>query len=99
MIEGRRASTRASSSRRRSPPESVSARCFRRAGDVQLLEHLVDERVLVRLGELGHPLEDGAEVLLDRQPAEDARLLREVAHAALGALVDRRVGHVGVAGT
>ena len=41
-------------------------------------------------------LEDGHDVILDRELAEDGRFLREVAHAQAGALVHRLVGHLDI---
>ena len=63
-----------------------------------LQAELLDERldalglVLLRVG--GH-LQHGADVLLDREPPEDRGLLRQVAHAQLGAAVDGQARELG----
>jgi len=41
-----------------------------------------------------HRLEDRQKVVLDRQPLEDARLLREISHPQLSALVHGQGGHI-----
>lgn len=60
----------------------------------ELLDQRLDALVLVFLREIGH-FEYGADVVLDRQAAEDRCLLCQVAHAHLGAFVDRLLGQFG----
>ena len=61
--------------------------------DREVVEQCLETLGAFRLRE-GHRLEDGEDVFLDRQLAEDRRLLREVPDAPPGALVHRNVGHV-----
>ena len=89
MKRGRVASARAISTRRRSPPDSDSAGASARCGDRQVLEQRVEavgERIRVEILQL----EDGADVLGDRQLAEDRRLLRQVRQPEPRARVDRQ---------
>ena len=60
----------------------------------ELLDQRLDALGLVLLREIGH-FEYGADVVLDRQAAEDRCLLCQVAHAHLGAFVDRLLGQFG----
>ena len=93
MKAGRLASARAISQRRRSPPDSEIAGAFREMRDVELLE----QRIEVALAQLPVGLDDlehGADVVLDRQPAEDRRLLRQVADAEARAPIHRQMRHV-----
>ena len=60
----------------------------------ELLDQRFDALGLILLRIFGH-FEHGAEVVLDRQAAENRRFLRQIAHAHLRALVDRFVGQLG----
>ena len=79
---GLETSARAISSRRRSPPESDRRDRFPQALDVELIEQLV-AAVVPRLAVHSQELHHAQEVLLHRELAEDARLLGQIAHAAL----------------
>ena len=61
--------------------------------NVEFLQQRV-EVVLALLAALLHDLEHGADVLLDRQAAEDRRFLRQIADAEPGAAVHRHRGYV-----
>ena len=79
-------SERAISSRRRSPPETRLALVLRMRRQAELVEQLVlPIPALPAAHRAG--LEDGHQVVFDRELLEDARILREVAHARLGTLV------------
>ena len=88
-------SARVISTRRRSPPDSVYAGALRQRRQRQLRQQLAQPRSPRRAVEVQR-LEDGEDVLLDRQSAEDRRLLRQVADALPGPDVHRIVGDVGV---
>ena len=62
-------------------------------GDVELIEELLVFVLLLRLREMRR-LEDGHDVFLDRELAEDGRLLREIADAERRALVHRQFADV-----
>ena len=87
------ASARAISKRRRSPPDSAIAGARRK----WLIENSAKQRVEHRLARLGLGLghfEHGADVLLDRQAAEDRGLLRQIADAEARAAIHRQIGDV-----
>jgi hypothetical protein len=86
MKRGCVASARAISTRRRSPPDSAGAGESRRCVEAQVVEQAVE--ALVDLGGLQRlavlvvlQFQHGADVLVDRQLAEDRRFLRQVAQA------------------
>ena len=61
--------------------------------DVELIEEFLVFVLLLRLGEVRR-LENGHDVLFDRELAEDGRFLREVADAERSALVHRHLADV-----
>ena len=91
MNAGEITSARVISTRRRSPPDRDSALLFARLRDAELVEQLTQALRALRAASRSQRLEDGEDVLLDGELAEDRRLLRQVADAAAGALVHRQL--------
>ena len=92
---------RAISSRRFSPPEQRAALLCRTSRQAELLDDLFGP--VPALGPRQLPaeaaaqrqhFEDGQDVLLDGQLAEDRLFLRQIAHAEAGPAVHRQAGHV-----
>ena len=93
MNFGEITSARVISARRRSPPDSVCAGAC--ASGVRFSSASSSRSRARRVARVEpHRLEDRQDVLLDRQPAEDRRLLRQVADALSRADVHRVVGDV-----
>ena len=93
MKRGDTTSARVISARRRSPPDSVWAGAF--ASGVRFSSPSSSSSRFRRSRRVEvQRLENRHDVLLDRKPAEDRRLLRQVADALSRANVHRIVGHV-----
>ena len=90
---GEMTSARVISARRRSPPDSVYAGDDAERRQVELGEQFLAARAAPRRVEIER-LEDGHDVLLDGESAEDRRLLRQVSDALAGPRVHGAIGDI-----
>ncbi len=88
------ASARAISTRRRSPPDSAMRRARAQMADRELRQERVEHRSRARSGSGSATSSTGADVLLDRETAEDRGFLRQIADAEPRAAVHRQIGDV-----
>ena len=69
----------------------LDAEAFAHFGQPELFDQVFEPFLLILFREIGH-LQDGPDVVLDRQSAEYRSFLSQVADPLLGAFVDRLVG-------